>query len=86
MKLFYFSIGHVEEGVKKKLTDKAEAFRKTGIDVTICWVASNVTMEDDKLGAFIPIDQSLARWVGRLFFFWRFSQPFTSATGTMPRK
>jgi hypothetical protein len=47
MRILYISIGHVAEGVKQKLTDKAISLRDQGVDVIVCWVASNVLVEKE---------------------------------------
>jgi hypothetical protein len=73
MRILYFSIGHVAEGVRKKLEAKIYSFREQGVDATLCWVASNILSDEGKPAVVIPVKQSQARFADRLFFFWRFS-------------
>ena len=73
MRILYISIGHVAEGVKQKLTDKAISLRDQGVDVIVCWVASNVLVEKEGFQVSIPVNQSRAQFIGRLVFFWRLS-------------
>ncbi len=73
MRIIYISIGHVAEGVRRKLEDKTLFLIQAGIDVELCWVDAGNVPEEMTNAESLPVSHRVAQKIGTWLFFWRFS-------------